>query len=206
MKRYNLDVCTSAPVFDYIDGPTTITPSGNSVYYESNFSNGGTPTEYEWSISGAPSSWYDIFGNGSSSAYLYFYGEADYYVQVICYNACGSDYGTMMIEAHNYKGKGKQEEEKEEVEEQVFTVYPNPVDDILTVEIDEQDVQQQAKAASITYDIRLYDAFGALRHQTTTKNSSTQINVSNLPNGFYYLHIYDGVSDKPDMKTIVVKH
>ena len=84
--------------------------------------------------------------------------------------------------------------------------YPNPVDDILTVEIDAQDTQQQDKIANITYDIRLYDVFGTLRRQTATKNNSTQINVSDLPNGFYYLHIYDGVSDKPDMRTIVVKH
>jgi hypothetical protein len=30
--------------------------------------------------------------------------------------------------------------------------------------------------------------------------------VANLPNGIYYLHIYDGVNAKPEMRQIVVEH
>jgi hypothetical protein len=45
-----------------------------------------------------------------------------------------------------------------------------------------------------------------LRQTTTNKTGMVQFDVTNLPNGFYFLHIYDGVSDKPDMRTIVVQH
>lgn len=193
LVRYNVIVSTMAPGFTSISGPTIITPSGNSIFYESYFSNGGTPTYYEWSISGAPSSWYDITCSGGSAAYLYFYGEATYSVGVWASNACGCDDGYINVEAYN-KNKSS------------HNSYPNPVDDILTVEIDEKNAQLQAKSLNIKYDIRLYDVFGALYRQTTTKGGKVQLDVSNLPNGFYYLHIYDGVNDKPDMQTIVVKH
>jgi len=42
--------------------------------------------------------------------------------------------------------------------------------------------------------------------QTYTKDGTVQFNVANLPNGFYYLHIYDGVNDTPKIQQIVVQH
>ena len=85
------------------------------------------------------------------------------------------------------------------------SAHPNPVKDILTVEIDQtQTAQRQATAP--TYDIRLYNGLGNLLRQTTTKSSSVQFNVSNLPNGTYYLYIYNGVSDTPVVHQIVVQH
>ena len=56
------------------------------------------------------------------------------------------------------------------------------------------------------YDLRLYDGQGNLLRQQKTKGSTVQFNVSALPNGIYYLHIYDGVSDTPEMRQIVVEH
>jgi hypothetical protein len=41
--------------------------------------------------------------------------------------------------------------------------------------------------------------------QTTTASSAMQFNVSNLPVGIYYLHIYDGVSPTPEVQQIVVE-
>ena len=32
------------------------------------------------------------------------------------------------------------------------------------------------------------------------------VSFNSLPNGTYYLHIYDGVSEKPIMQQIVVEH
>jgi hypothetical protein len=32
-----------------------------------------------------------------------------------------------------------------------------------------------------------------------------QFNVSNLPVGIYYLHVYDGVNSKPEIHKIVVE-
>ncbi|MDR2146247.1 MAG: T9SS type A sorting domain-containing protein [Tannerella sp.] len=55
-------------------------------------------------------------------------------------------------------------------------------------------------------DIRLYDQFGRLVRSTTAKNSIVQFNVSDLPNGIYFLRVYDGLSDEPETQTIIVKH
>ena len=83
-------------------------------------------------------------------------------------------------------------------------VYPNPVKDNLTVEIDDRSSQRQA--GSPTYNIRLYDGMGNLLRQTTTKSSTAQFNVNSLPNGVYYLHIYDGISATPEVQQIMVQH
>ena len=83
-------------------------------------------------------------------------------------------------------------------------VYPNPTKDIFTIEIDDQSTQRQAK--SPTYDIRLYDGMGNPVRQTTTKSNSAQFNVLNLPNGIYYLHIYDGINPTPEVQQVVVQH
>ena len=82
------------------------------------------------------------------------------------------------------------------------SVFPNPATGILTVEIDaaSDDLYDPA------YDIRLYDGQGNLLRQATAKGGTIQFNISNLPNGIYYLHIYDGVSETPEMQQIVVEH
>lgn len=56
-----------------------------------------------------------------------------------------------------------------------------------------------------TYDIRLYDGQGNLLRQTSAKDGTVQFNVSNLPDGIYYLHIYDGVSANPEIHQVVVE-
>ncbi|MCL1937015.1 MAG: T9SS type A sorting domain-containing protein, partial [Candidatus Azobacteroides sp.] len=55
-------------------------------------------------------------------------------------------------------------------------------------------------------DIRLYDGLGNLLRQATATGGKIEFNVANLPNGIYYLHIYDGVNEKPEMRQIVVQH
>ena len=56
------------------------------------------------------------------------------------------------------------------------------------------------------FDLRLYDGQGNLLRQTKTMDGKVQFNVSSLPDGTYYLHVYDGVNTKPDIKLIMVKH
>jgi len=94
--------------------------------------------------------------------------------------------------------------------------YPNPASNILNIEINEDaTVQAQSKQTvndaillktEPTYDIRLYNSHGHLLRHATSKSGSVQFDVSHLHNGTYYLHVYDGVSDKPEVKQIVVKH
>jgi hypothetical protein len=66
---------------------------------------------------------------------------------------------------------------------------------------------EQSKVTEPAFDIRLYNERGVqLRQTTAKKGGKVQFNLSKLPNGNYYLHIYDGVNDKPEMKQIVIRH
>ena len=86
-------------------------------------------------------------------------------------------------------------------------IYPNPVSNILNIEIDTEIYDNtRGIKTNPTFDIRLYDGMGNALRQTTTKSNSVQFNVSNLPNGTYYLHIYDGVSNMPEVQQIIVQH
>ena len=91
-----------------------------------------------------------------------------------------------------------------------FWIYPNPVDDILYIEIDVDAATQtsgiQSNKTKLVFDVRLYDGKNNLLLQQKTKGGTVEFNVSNLPDGIYYLHIYDGVNSKPEMQQIVVEH
>jgi hypothetical protein len=92
--------------------------------------------------------------------------------------------------------------------------FPNPVSDVLFI-----DVGQHAKTRiscththscscaqqDITYDIRLLNAQGVVMRQQRAKSGTIEFNVTNLPEGTYYLHIHDGVSRQPRMHQIVVE-
>jgi hypothetical protein len=184
--RYNFQVCYGAPVITGFDGPENVS-TYSTYYYGVNLYSYSDPISYSWNLSGG-SGYLDPNG---SSASVNFYNPTSYYLSVYVSNACGSDYAYKYI----YAGYSPSP----------ASTYPNPVNDILNIEIDNQAAKQQPNVIN-SYNIRLYDVLGNIRRQTTTQNSSIQFNVSNLPNGFYYLHIYDGVSSKPDMRTIVVQH
>jgi len=89
-------------------------------------------------------------------------------------------------------------------------IYPNPVSDILYVEIDQNVILSNNNSSiqpNLTFDLRLYDSQAMMQRQTTSKGSSTkQFDVSNLPNGIYYLHFYDGISATPEVHKVIVKH
>ena len=98
-----------------------------------------------------------------------------------------------------------------------YSIYPNPVSDILNITIDAQAVSEaRSQQPSLTngqplkfdptFDIRLYDGQGFLLLQTSSKGGLVQFDVSNLSDGIYYLHIYDGSGNTPFMTQIVVEH
>ena len=82
-------------------------------------------------------------------------------------------------------------------------VYPNPVSDVLYIEI-ESSFSSVSKSAT-PYDVRLYDGLGNLLRQTATNGGTVQFNVSNLPEGVYFIHVYDGVSSTPEIHQVVVE-
>jgi hypothetical protein len=84
-------------------------------------------------------------------------------------------------------------------------VYPNPVSDVLTIEIDSEEGIETTRRQTINYNVRLFDSHGNLLRQTTTAGGSIQFNVANLPPGIYYLHIFDDINQKPEIHQIIVE-
>ena len=88
-----------------------------------------------------------------------------------------------------------------------ISVYPNPVSDILTIEIDAGAAQSLLPVkASLSFDVRLYDEQGNLLRQAKTRGGTVEFNVSVFPDGIYYLHVYDGVNSAPVMLQIMLEH
>lgn len=86
-------------------------------------------------------------------------------------------------------------------------VYPNPVDNILTIEIDADTAQSLLPIqAKLTFDVRLYDGQGNLLRQARTQGGTVQFDISNIPDGIYYLHVYDDAGSNPIIETIIVEH
>jgi len=93
--------------------------------------------------------------------------------------------------------------------------FPNPASDILNIEFD-QEVIEQAKSIEqtnfrsitqdATYEIRLYDRYGILLRQAQTRGEKVEFNVTNLSNGMYFLHIYNGINERPEMRKIIIQH
>jgi len=124
-------------------------------------------------------------------ASIWFWLPGTYMFSCRTTNACGmGNYADFFVSA----GRGSSSS--------VVNFYPNPVSDILYVEIN----PPAHLKAPPTYDLRLYDGKGNLLEQHSANGGSVQFHVSALPDGNYYLHIYDGVSSTPEMHQIIVEH
>jgi hypothetical protein len=91
----------------------------------------------------------------------------------------------------------------------------NPETDILNIEIDLEEFAKirtlsqetnDSENATTTCNIRLYDILGNILRETTTKENKVAFDVSDLPEGNYFLHIYDGISDKPVIQKMIIKN
>jgi len=103
-----------------------------------------------------------------------------------------------------------------------WIAYPNPASSVLNIDLSAettlngQSVSQETEMAvssqptakaTASYAIKLYDEHGRQqRHTTAKKGDKVHFNVSHLKSGIYYLHIYDGVHEKPEIHQIIVSH
>lgn len=98
-----------------------------------------------------------------------------------------------------------------------FVYYPNPAGNELTVQYQQPTAQSKqstlsAKSsivASVTkkdFNIKLLNSQGKVLRQAvnTTADNSVLVDTHNIPNGTYYLHIFDG--DKVIKKQIIIQH
>ena len=187
------------PDIDRIEGDEVVT---NASSYYVVLTGGSEPMQYQWHVTAYDGVAY-LTGNGYpyvNVGFQHYNNYACYYLDLYVTNECGEDHGWIGIVA----GRGGSS---------LYSYYPNPVSDILYIEIDKQAIDNvKVKAQGIAgntdpvFDLRLYDLQGKLLQQQFTKGGSVQFNVSKLLDGVYYLHIYDGVSDKPEMFQIVVLH
>jgi len=184
------DVAAGAPSLTII-GPSSV-PLGSGGSYEAYCSShfGSVLSSYEWGFSqggGSGSFWSSgCWGSGS------FWSEGYYQISCRVKSTCNvwGPWAFLYTWVYNYSPSSS---------------YPNPVSDMLTIETGSSS-NTKAQGSSPTYDIRLYNGQGNIVRHQSNKGGTVQFNVSNLPNGIYYLHIYDGVSSKPEMQQIVVEH
>ena len=85
-------------------------------------------------------------------------------------------------------------------EDRLLIIYPNPANDILNVNIEKLIPFQNP------FNIQLYDIQGDILSETKSKDRIIRINVSDFPEGIYFLHIYGGISTTPETFKIIVKH
>jgi hypothetical protein len=87
-------------------------------------------------------------------------------------------------------------------EDQAIVIYPNPVNDIIYIDL-EKDTRAKPSAS---YDIRLYNSLGNLSRQAKAPGGIVELGVSDLTAGIYFLHICAGSASKPDVHKNIVKH
>ncbi len=192
-----VDVWVGPPVITGISGPQnpqTYTPYSFTTQLQNTLAK---PTSYYFNVSGG--SYYMETGgtNWEHVAYITFYEKETYSITAIAYYPCGqSNVYYTYVTVGNRGGAS--------------IAYPNPVSDILFVDLDAYAEQQgqlinAGQRANITYDVRLYDMNGILQLQQKAKSGIVQFDVSNLPDGNYFLHIYDGLSNVPSIMQIIVR-
>ena len=98
-----------------------------------------------------------------------------------------------------------------------FSYYLNPASDVLTVNIDREAVsrvqslmsagsfQNDRSVPEPAFDILLYDNRGNRVRQASSQGGDTELDVADLPEGIYFLHIFDGVNNTPDIRLIVIE-
>jgi hypothetical protein len=204
-SRFN--VWVGAPVISSIDGETSTIVNAVNRYYC--ITSGPTATTtFTWS---GPPGGYRIVSAYLNSVDIIFTTSGQKWVDVVAGNTCGSQ-----TSSKNVSVKQCQNPPCQVV--QLSITYPNPVDDMLNIEINGEagvqtrSMEEQTITGSktirqdATYDVRLYDGMGTLLRRATVKSGKVEFDVSNLADGIYYLHIYDGINEKPEMTQIIVQH
>ncbi len=200
LKSYNVWVGKPSDI-EIDDGPTS-TSTGIRAQYRTKLANGGSAArfEHDWSVS--PN-----------------YGYSGYYPDMNWFSLTFNTSGTYTItaKAKNGCGTSNTDARRTVVRSSYYYSYPNPASNILNIEFDQEAITQAKSLEQTTtdvrqiktdptYDIRLCDGQGNLLQRAITKGGKVEFNVANLSNGIYYLHIYDGVNEKPEMRQVMVEH
>jgi subtilisin family serine protease len=197
VARY--DIWVGTPVISNITGPTSH-PNGQWATYQAIIPSLANPTSYQWTLSPLNGNSVYNYGNVCDIA---FYNSGSYQVVCRATNACGQGaYYVIDVEVYNASSYS--------------SVYPNPVSDILHIDINREvlartQVARQKEGTvsvgqDVSLDIRLYDSQGNQQSQAISKGENAIFDVSRLSDGIYYLHVHDGIAEKPEIYKVIVKH
>ena len=192
------DVWVGPPPFTFYTIGTEYPRIHQTAYYSVNTSNipAAVGASYDWWISpGSQGNHWSMWKYGSAMDVV-FNTVGMYTIYVSATNACGTcaypyEHG---VYADYHRGGSS------------AIAYPNPVDDVLYIDLDALPANVGPQGASPSYDIRLYNMSGNIALQQFAQGGTVRFDVSNLPNGVYHLHIYDGISSTPYTQQIIVQH
>lgn len=140
-------------------------------------------TAYNWSV--FPSGYEWIGGQGTSGITLTISNAGDYSLELDVTNPCGI-IGTE-IPVYVYDPWS------------MFLIYPNPASDIMT--ISKKSTLSSKQVDTTPFEISLYDNRGQQLVAPKSGSDQVQLDVSNLKNGFYFVHIlYKGKLIKNQVK------
>jgi cell wall-associated protease len=159
-----------------ITGNTSPGPGSLTPYYINNLPSGAT--SMTWSLPycvGCSQPW--SFYSGQNDILITAnVGDSDGYVQTMGVNACGTGGASLLYVTTNGPCNP------------CPRMYPNPVSNEMTLEW--MDAEGFVMSEEIdSYQVSLYNAVGGIILTETTNNPSIKIDLSQLKNGFYYLHI-----------------
>ena len=193
------DIWVGAPSLTGLSGPLNVTPNSGYSTYTAQFNALTAPSSFQFTVTSNSGGGYYLLHNDNDAnwrhtANIIFYDNGQYVVSSRACNACGwSGWYNIFVQS----GRGAI----------AAFAYPNPADNVLYVDLD---IFAQANPSPLilvpTYDVRLYDGSGNMVLQQRAQGGILQFDVSRLPDGFYYLIIYDGSNSNPVTQTIIVRH
>ncbi|MCL1937213.1 MAG: T9SS type A sorting domain-containing protein [Candidatus Azobacteroides sp.] len=172
----------------YVDGPLSVCTGNFSMYFTSN------KTNLTFSYTGPGSyNFSNIMGSGEYSIIGTF---GNYVGNMVFFTFTEGSYTRGL--SFNVGCNGVRNNTLE-----FSSVTPNPVSDAINISFDNEAITHMQ--LSKTFDIRLYDSSGILRKQIASKGENIKLNVNDLPDGLYFVHVYSVENSNPEIHKIIVK-
>lgn len=176
-----------------ISGNPNITYSNSGNYTILNLS---TPNIYGivgfiWSVKNLTNGSVQNYNTEPNGYYLSIpYGS--YYVECRVITKCGHLLTSAYINGYGYS----------------MNSYPNPVDQILYIDIinNNLSLEKTSSADDNSFDIRLYNIQGVQVKNAKSNGEQISIDVSNLIDGNYFLHIYKSGQKNPVIQKVIIQH
>jgi hypothetical protein len=170
-----------APVADFIANPTTANINQTVAFTNQSTNN---PTSYSWSFSPATMTYVNGTNSTSVNPQVQFTAAGNYTVSLTAANSAGSNTKTktayIKVNANTSIEEGKL---------QSIRIFPNPVNDYLSIELPENEI----------INLKIVDLFGKVVFAQSIENGLTKIHLlylSSMNTGMYVLEVTDKLNNK----------